>query len=107
MLKTPHTVPACRIDATPEDLQREAERAVLYGACLLVVRPDTRIKPHLQAAVAALVPAVRAYYTNGDPVLAAHALAYAEASGGRAFLEQKAALYRAREDAGVPEEPSA
>lgn len=89
-------VPACRIDATPEDLRREADRAVLYGACLLVVRPATRIKPHLQEAVAALAPAVQAYYTGGDPALAAHALAYADACGGRAFLEQKAALFRER-----------
>lgn len=90
------SVPACRIDTTPEQLQREADRAVLYGACLLVVRPDTRIKPHLKQAVDALVPAVRAYYTGTDPYLAAHATAYAEACGGRAFLEQKAAIFRER-----------
>jgi hypothetical protein len=87
-------VPACRVDATPEQLQREADRAVLYGACLLVVRPGTRIKPHLQEAVAALAPAVRAYYAGGDAELAAHAVRYADACGARGFLEQKAALYR-------------
>ena len=104
MSNTPQPVPACRIDATPEDLRREAERAVLYGACLLVIRPDTRIKPHLKEAVEALVPAVRAYYIGGDSSLAAHALAYAEASGGRAFLEQKAAQYRTREASTPPDE---
>lgn len=94
--ETPQFVPACRVDATPEQLQREADRAVLYGACLLVVRPDTRIKPHLQEAVAALAPAVRAYYTGADPALAAHAVAYADACGGRMFLDQKAVLFRER-----------
>jgi hypothetical protein len=91
-------VPPCRVDATPESLQREADRAVLYGACLLVVRPETRIKPQLKAAVEALLPAVQAYYMGGDAVLAAHALAYADACGGRLFLEQKAAVYRERLD---------
>jgi hypothetical protein len=89
-------IPPCRVDATPESLQQEADRAVLYGACLLVVRPETRIKPQLKAAVAALLPAVRAFYTGDDPALAAHARAYADACGGRAFLEQKAAIYRER-----------
>ncbi|HEX6291506.1 MAG TPA: hypothetical protein VFZ66_20150 [Herpetosiphonaceae bacterium] len=89
-------VPPCRVDATPETLQREADRSVLYGACLLVVRPNTRIKPHIKAAVEALAPAVRAYYTGDDSELAGHAVAYADACGGRAFLEQKAAAYRER-----------
>lgn len=93
-------VPACRIDATPEQLQREADRAVLYGACLLVVRPATRIKPHLRVAVDALVPAVRAYYLGDDALLAAHALNYADACGGRNFLEQKAALFAERQHVG-------
>jgi hypothetical protein len=93
-------VPACRVDATPEQLQREADRAVLYGACLLVVRPATRIKPHLRVAVDALVPSVRAYYQGHDPLLAAHALNYADACGGRSFLEQKAALFAERHDVG-------
>ena len=92
-------VPACRVDATPDQLQREADRAVLYGACLLVVRPATRIKPQLDAAVLALVPSVQAYYDGSDAELAAHAVAYADACGGRAFLEQKAALFRARQAA--------
>lgn len=98
-------VPACRTDATPEDLRREADRAVLYGACLLVVRPDTRIKPHLQEAVAALAPAVHAYYADGDPALAAHARAYAEACGGIAFLEQKATVFRQRAAVSDPATP--
>jgi hypothetical protein len=93
----PAMVPPCRIDSTPEALQREADRAVLYGACLMVVRPQTRIKPHLQAAVAALTPAIHAYFSDGDPALAAHAVAYATACGGHAFLEQKAVLFRERQ----------
>ncbi|MBV9788539.1 MAG: hypothetical protein JOZ51_10225 [Chloroflexi bacterium] len=92
-------IPPCRVDATPESLQREADRAVLYGACLLVVRPGTRIKPQIKAAVEALTPAVRAYYQGDDPALAKQALSYAEACGGRDFLEQKAAVYRERLDA--------
>lgn len=96
---TQQFVPACRVDATPEQLQREADRSVLYGACLLVVRPDTRIKPHLREAVDALVPAVQAYYLGDDPLLAAHALNYADACGGRTFLDQKAALFTKRQDA--------
>lgn len=92
-------LPACRVDATLEQLQHEAERAVLYGACLVMVRPDTRIKPHLAEAVQALVPSVRAYYVGADNELAAHAVAYAEACGGRAFLEQKAELFRERQAA--------
>lgn len=91
------TPPLCRVDSTPETLQREADRAVLYGACLLVIRPETRIKPHLLPAVTALAPAVRAYYSGQDPALAAQAVAYASACGGTAFLEQKAVLFRERQ----------
>jgi hypothetical protein len=90
-------IPACRVNATPEDLQRESERAVLYGACLLVVRSDTRIKPHLKEAVTTLLPSVRAYLSGEENEYAAHALAYAEACRGRTFLEQKAAQYRERQ----------
>ncbi|WP_029215508.1 hypothetical protein [Kallotenue papyrolyticum] len=93
-------VPACRVGATPDQLRREAERAVLYGACLLLLRPDARIKPELRAAVAALLPAVRAYCQGQDSPLARHAAAYADACGARAFLEQKAALYRQRSGSG-------
>ena len=89
-------VPWCRVDVTPEQLRAEADRAVLYGACLLVLRPDVRIKPHLKEAVEALVPAVYAYYAAGDAGLAAHAAAYADACGGRPFLDQKAQVYRQR-----------
>lgn len=95
--ETPAAVPACRTDTTPAARQREAERAVLYGACLLVLRPSTRIKPELSAAVHALAPSVRAYFSGDDPVLAAAASAYAAACDGRAFLEQKAALFRERQ----------
>ena len=90
-------VPACRVGATPEDLQRESDRSVLYGACLLVVRPSTRIKPHLQEAVNTLLPSVRAYFNGIQNEYAAHAVAYADACGGRAFLDQKVAQYRERQ----------
>jgi hypothetical protein len=97
---TDRLVPACRVGATPEQIAKESERAVLYGACLLVVRPDTRIKPELRAAVETLLPAVRAYFDRADDALARHAAAYADACGGRAFLDQKAALYAARQNTG-------
>jgi hypothetical protein len=61
-----------------------------------MVRPDTRIKPHLQEAVNALLPSVRAYFDAEQNEYAAHAAAYANACGGRAFLDQKVAQYRAR-----------
>ncbi len=96
MIQQSPSAPACRIDATPEDLQRESDRSVLYVACLLMVRPDTRIKPHLQEAVNALLPSVRAYFAGDQNEYAAHAMAYADACGGRAFLDQKMAQYRAR-----------
>lgn len=91
------SIPACRVGATPEDLQRESDRSVLYGACLLIVRPDARIKPHLQEAVHALLPSVRAYFDAAQNEYAAHAVAYADACGGRAFLDQKVAQYRQRQ----------
>jgi hypothetical protein len=97
MTSSPPFIPACRVDATPEDLQREGDRSVLYGACLLMVRPDTRIKPHLQEAVNALLPSVQAYFHGDQNEYAAHALAYADACGGRAFLDQKVAQYRERQ----------
>lgn len=93
----PTAAPACRVNITPAALQHEADRAVLYGACLLVLRPETRIKPHISAAVTALVPAVHAYYTGSDPALAAQAIAYASACGGSTFLEQKAVVFRERQ----------
>ncbi len=89
-------VPACRVNATPEDIQRESDRSVLYGACLLIVRPDARIKPHLQEAVNTLLPSVRAYFNGQQNEYAAHAVAYADACGGRAFLDQKVVQYRKR-----------
>lgn len=94
---TTETVPACRVNTTPEAREREADRAVLYGACLLVLRPETRIKPQLKAAVAALAPAVRAYYTGDDPALASQAAAYAARCNDSSFLEQKAVLFRQRQ----------
>lgn len=88
------SVPACRVGVTPEQLQREADRAVLYGACLLVFRPDAAIKAHLREAVAALHPAVAAYFAGDGSSEAGHAAAYADAAGGRAFLDAKAATWR-------------
>ncbi|WP_041333317.1 hypothetical protein [Roseiflexus sp. RS-1] len=81
--------PACRIGVTAEDLAREADRAVLYGAILAAQRPEVRIKPHLADAVADLLPAVRAYLEGEENELAAYALAYARACGAEAFLRAK------------------
>jgi hypothetical protein len=82
-------VPICRIGVTPEDLAREADRAVLYGAVLAAQRPGLRLKPHIAPAAEALLPAVRAFLAGQDDELAAFALAYARACGGEAFLLQK------------------
>lgn len=98
MTQQPEFIPACRVNATPEDLERESDRSVLYGACLLMVRPNTRIKPHLKQAVETLLPSVRAYFDGEENDYARHAAAYADACGGRAFLDQKAAQYRDRTD---------
>lgn len=81
--------PACRVDVTAEDLAREADRAVLYGAILAVQRPGVRIKPHLADAVALLLPAVRAYLNGEENEWSAYALEYARACGGEAFLQSK------------------
>ncbi len=90
------SVPACRVGVTEEQLQREADRAVLYGACLLVLRPDVAIKAQLRDAVMALQPAVQAYFAADGSPEAAHAAAYADAAGGRPFLDAKAATWRER-----------
>ncbi len=89
-------VPVCREGATPEDLRREAERSVLYGACLKVVRPQARLKPQIAEAVAALVPGVQAVFEGQDVPSAQFARDYAAACGGTAFLESKAREYGAR-----------
>ncbi|MCL6539813.1 MAG: hypothetical protein K6T87_04355 [Roseiflexus sp.] len=81
--------PACRVGVTAEDLAREADRAVLYGAILAVQRPGVKIKPHLADAVADLLPAVRAYLEGEENELAAYALEYAHACGAEAFLTSK------------------
>lgn len=87
--------PACRVDITPEELAREADRAVLYGAVLAVLRPNVRLKPAIAPAAEALLPAVRAFLEGRDDEEAAHALAYARACGAEAFLLQKrSAPYR-------------
>ncbi|MGQ9925629.1 MAG: hypothetical protein ACUVS4_02040 [Chloroflexaceae bacterium] len=81
--------PPCRVGATPDDLSREADRAVLYGAVLAVQRPGVRLKPAIAEPALALVPAVRAYLTGEDGPLAETALAYARACGAEAFLIAK------------------
>ena len=86
--------PACRAGAAPEDLAREADRSVLYGAILLAQRPGARLKPAIVEAAQALAPAVRAFLEGRDDADAAHALAYARACGAEAFLLQK--VYRRR-----------
>ncbi len=81
--------PACRVGVTAEDLAREADRAVLYGAILAAQRPGVKIKPHLADAVAALLPAVRAYLDAEENELSAYAREYARACGAEAFLQSK------------------
>ena len=81
--------PACRDGASAADLEREAERAVLYGALLLARRPSTRLKPAIAPAAHALLPAVRSFLAGNEDADAAYALAYAQACGGAAFLLEK------------------
>lgn len=81
--------PVCRVGVTAEDLAREADRAVLYGAILVAQRPGVKIKPHLADAVSALLPAVRAYLNGEENDLSAYALEYARACGAEAFLQSK------------------
>jgi hypothetical protein len=84
-------LPVCRIGATAEDLAREADRAVLYGAVLAAQRPGVRLKPQIAAAADALLPSVRAFLEGRGDEQAAFALEYARACGGEAFLIQKRA----------------
>jgi hypothetical protein len=90
MAETTET-PACRVGVTAEDLAREADRAVLYGAVLAARRPGVRLKPAIAPAVAALLPAVRAFLDGRDDADAAYALAYARACGAEAFIVGKRA----------------
>lgn len=83
------TTPPCRDGVTPEDLAREADRSVLYGAILAAQRPGVRLKPAVADRAQALIPAVRAYLDGHDDDLAAQALAYARACGAEAFLQGK------------------
>lgn len=83
------TTPPCRDGVTPEQLAREADRAVLYGAVLAAQRPGVRLKPAIAERALALAPAVAAYLAGHDDVLAAQALAYAQACGAEAFLSTK------------------
>ena len=89
-------VPVCREGATAEDLRRQADRSVLYGACLKILRPTTRLKPEIAEAVAALAPGVQAVFEGQDSPSAQFARDYAAACGGAAFLESKVMEYRAR-----------
>ena len=95
-MRTPSALPPCREGATPEDLAREADRSVLYGACLKAIRPEARIKPQLVEAVAALLPGVRALLAGEETSSAQFVRDYAMACSGAAFLEGKIAEYRAR-----------
>lgn len=92
-------LPPCREGATPEELAREADRAVLYGACLKALRPDARIKPRLVEAVAALLPGVQALLAGEENSSARFVREYAAACGGASFLAGKIAEYRARQRA--------
>jgi hypothetical protein len=89
----PADQPACRAGVTAEELAREADRAVLYGAVLAAQRPNVRLKPQIAAAVAALLPTVRAFLDGRDDEEAAYALEYARACGAEAFLLQKRAAF--------------
>jgi hypothetical protein len=86
--------PACRDGVTAADLEREAERAVLYGALLLAQRPTARLKAAVAPAAQALLPAVRSFLAGNDDAEAAYALAYAQACGGEAFLREKMKMLR-------------
>jgi hypothetical protein len=81
--------PACRDGVSAADLEREADRAVLYGALLLARRPSTRLKPAIAPAAQALLPAVCSFLAGNDDADAAYALAYAQACGGETFLLEK------------------
>jgi hypothetical protein len=85
----PGSAPPCRAGITTEDLAREADRSILYGAVLAAQRPNVRLKPAIAAGVTALLPAVRAFLAGRDDAEAAYALAYARACGAEAFLVQK------------------
>ncbi|MFO7169019.1 MAG: hypothetical protein DIU80_013440 [Chloroflexota bacterium] len=82
-------LPPCRVGASPEELAREADRAVLYGAILAAQRPGVRLKPQIAAAAEALLPAVRAFLEGREDDEAAFALEYARACGAEAFLLSK------------------
>ncbi|MCU0491344.1 MAG: hypothetical protein MUD01_07145 [Chloroflexaceae bacterium] len=81
--------PPCRVGATAEDLAREADRAVLYGAILAAQRPGVRLKPNIAAAATALLPAVQSFLAGNDDEQAAYARSYAQACGAEAFLLSK------------------
>jgi hypothetical protein len=85
----PPNQPPCRTDVTAEDLAREADRAILYGAILAARRPTVRLKPAVADAARALAPAVQAFLEGQDNEQAAYALAYAQACGAEAFLRSK------------------
>lgn len=81
--------PPCRVGVSPEDLAREADRAVLYGAVLAAQRPGVRLKPAIAARALALVPAVAAFIAGHNTPDAETALAYARACGAEDFLRAK------------------
>jgi hypothetical protein len=87
--RTPSDQPLCRTDVTADDLAREADRAILYGAILAARRPNVRLKPAVAEAARALAPAVQAFLEGQDNEQAAYALAYAQACGAEAFLRSK------------------
>jgi hypothetical protein len=90
------TRPPCREGTTEEDLRREADRSVLYGACLKLLRPQSRLKPQIAEAVAALIPSVQAFFDGDGSPRAQLARDYATACGAQMFLEAKAQEYRVR-----------
>jgi hypothetical protein len=79
----------CRTNMTADDLAREADRAILYGAVLAAQRPGVRLKPAIAEAAHALLPAVQAFLEGHANDEAAYALAYARACGAETFLQSK------------------
>ena len=94
----PSNLPPCRAGVSAEELTREADRAVLYGAVLAAQRSGVRLKPHIAQAAMALLPAVRAFLAGEDSDDAAYALEYARACGAERvqWMDLAAALLSAR-----------
>ncbi len=85
------SLPPCRTNVSAEDLAREADRSVLYGAILAAQRPGVRLKSDVADAARALAPYVRAFLDGREDADASYALEYACSCGAEAFLLAKRA----------------